>query len=251
MNALDYTRSLAKEKISSFGKSINEAKEDRLAQRSDVKQKKIEKELEKFKEKINALPIDKKQELFNKLKDEIWHSANDSSELHYDCKERIDRNRNRDMDTNSANAYLWLHALGFTLPMGVLMSYFARNGADAFMGMVTALVLGFSSGAINGENYKEKTITNAINDGKTKRNFKNLQHLIDDTKLSTAKMEIVSKSIEKELTSDPEVDALAVTFTNRGAIAQAKSTTADLNAARQSLIDEFEARKRKATEMEM
>lgn len=252
MNALDYTKSLAKEKLSSFGKTFDEVKEERYAQRIDAKQRKADKKLEKFAEQINALPIDKKQELFDKLKDEIYASMDTSSNLQFDCEERIEKPRNREMDADSANAYLWLHALGFALPMGVLMTYFAYNTADGFMGMIASLVLGFSAGAINGENYKAKTITNAINDRKTKRNFGKLESLIDDTNLSTKKMEIVNNAIEKDLESDPEIDAKAVTFTNRDAIAHAKSTTDDLRTARKNLIDDFKARKNKSDdEMEM
>lgn len=252
MNALDYTRSLAKEKLSSFGKTFDEVKEERYAQRIDAKQRKTDKKLEKFAEQINALPIDKKQELFNKLKDEIWSYSNDSSYLHFDSKERIDSPRKREISEETSSAYMWLHALGCFIPATILLEFFTHNNLDTYIALITSLIGGLSLGSVDKACYQNKPLTNAINDSKTKRNFVKLEGLIDDTNLSTKKMEIVNKSIENELSSDPEVDSMAVSFTNRLAIAEAKKTVDDLGRAKESLMDAFKARKNKSNdEMEM
>lgn len=252
MNALDYTRSLAKEKLSSFGKTFDEVKEERYAQRIDAKQRKADKKLEKFAEQINALPIDKKQELFNKLKDGIWFKSNDSAELHSDCRERIAKPRNREMDAGTAQAYLWLHVLAGFIPMSIIAETFSQNDMASIVTTVSGCFAGLGLGVSNKVFYEQKPLTNAINDSKTKRNFGKLESLIDNTNLSTKKMEIVNKSIENELSSDPEVDAMAVSFTNRLAIAEAKKTVDDLDRAKESLMDAFKARNNKSNdEMEM
>lgn len=243
MNFFDTTKDLLQEKVSGYGKTYLEHKDEAMKQKVENKKAKEARLLEKFSQEIDALPLDKKQELFNKLKDEIWFKTVDSAELHYDCRERIQKPRNREMDAGTKQAYLWLHVLAGFIPMSIIAETFSQNDMASIVTTISGCFAGLGLGVSNNVCYEQKPLTNAINDGKTKRNFSKLESLINEANLSTKKMEIVSKSIVDELSSDPEVDAMAVNFTNRLAIAEAKKTVDDLSTARTSLINYFRSRK--------
>lgn len=244
MSLFDTTKDMIQEKLSGYGKTWIEHKDEAIKQKAEKEKTKEIKKLEKFAIKIDALPMDKKQDLFNQINKEVNDAiVKDFSELEYDCledaKKRESTPRKREMTTDSANAYLWAHALGFSLSMGALMTYFAHNTMDAFMGMVAGIALGFGIGAINGENYKNKTITNKIIDAKTKRHLSAQQKNIDKAKLLANKMSIVNGSIAGELENLDGIDKEAVTYTNIQRIKNADSSIADMQFLNDTLTKDF------------
>ncbi len=253
MNFFDTTKEMLHEKVSSYGKTYSEHKDETMKQKAEVRREKQEKKLEKFAEEINKLPIDEKQKLFNEISKEVYGAiTKDFGELEYACledaKKRETTPRKREMTTDSANAYLWAHAIGCAIPMGVLMTYFAHNTMDAFTGMIGSLVVGFSLGAINGENYKNKTLANKIADAKTKRHLSAQQKNIDKAKLLSEKMSIVNNSIASELESAGDIDENAVTYTNTQRIKNANSYIADMQFLNDTLTEDFKTyRKNKST----
>ncbi len=254
MDFFDTTKEMLHEKVSSYGKTWTEHKEEAMKQKAENKREKQERKLEKFAEEISKLPLADRQVLFNQINKEVNEAiVKDFSELEYDCLEDLKKRektpRTRELNSNSAEAYLWAHALGFALPMGVLMRYFAHNGMDAFTGMIASVVVGFGIGAINGVNYKNKTITNKITDAKTQKHLSAQQKNIDKAKLLTEKMEIVNNSIASELKDVDDVDENAVTFTNGQRIKNANSSIADMQFLNDTLTKNFkDARKNKSTD---
>lgn len=244
MSFFDTTKDMLQEKVSGYGKTYLEHKDEVMKQKAENKKEKEARKLEKFASEIDALPLDQKQELFNQISKEVNGAiVKDFSELEYDCledaKKRESTPREREMTTDSATAYLWAHALGFSLPMGVLMTYFAHNTMDGFTGMVASVVLGFGIGAINGVNYKNKTITNKIADAKTKKHLSAQQKNIDKAKLLAQKMSIINDSIASELENIDDVDKNAVTYTNTQRIKNANISIADMQFLNDTLTKDF------------